>query len=148
MRRPKEGRRSKSEPRALACFSLFEFGSSFGLRISASPSKQLGLALAQVFFDSLSFAQQVRSLLIRGLDKFLQGFHRLLELFGKFSVLLVLPGVTGLAPALTPLAAFCLAMLMVGAVKTHRRLGERVLPAVVVGGLCLLVAVAHSVPPA
>lgn len=60
---------------------------------------------------------------------------------------LVVPSTTGIAPVLTPVAALCLAVLMAGAVGTHRRLGERFLPAVIVGALCLLVAVGHSVPP-
>jgi hypothetical protein len=60
---------------------------------------------------------------------------------------LVVPSKTGIAPMLTPVAAFCLAILMVGAIETHRRLGERVMPAVIVGALCLLVAAGHSVPP-
>jgi uncharacterized membrane protein len=60
---------------------------------------------------------------------------------------LVLPSTTGVAPVLTPVAALCLAVLMVGAIETHRRLGERLLPAVIVGALCLLVAVGHSIPP-
>ena len=59
---------------------------------------------------------------------------------------LIVPGATGLAPALTPVAALCLAVLMAGAIDTHRRLGERFLPASIVGALCLLVAVGHSIP--
>ncbi len=53
---------------------------------------------------------------------------------------LVVPRATGIAPFLTPLAALCLAVLMAGAVRTHRRLGEGAAPAVVVGLLCLGVA--------
>jgi uncharacterized membrane protein len=75
-----------------------------------------------------------------------------IKLLGLAEVLgaigLVVPGTTGIAPALTPLAALCLSILMVGAIQTHRRLGEHVLPAVIVGALCLLVAVGHSAPPA
>jgi hypothetical protein len=52
---------------------------------------------------------------------------------------LLVPGLTGLSGWLTPLAAACLAALMVGAIQTHRRLGEGFAPAAVVGGLCLLV---------
>ena len=37
---------------------------------------------------------------------------------------LVLPTATGIAPVLTPIAALCLAVLMAGAIHTHRRLGE------------------------
>jgi uncharacterized membrane protein len=53
---------------------------------------------------------------------------------------LVVPGATGIAPFLTPIAALCLAVLMAGAVQTHRRLGEGAAPAVLIGVLCLGVA--------
>jgi hypothetical protein len=73
-----------------------------------------------------------------------------IKLLGLAEVLgaagLILPTTTGIAPLLTPAAALCLAILMVGAIQTHRRLGERVLPAVIVGGLCLLVAAGHAAP--
>jgi uncharacterized membrane protein len=73
-----------------------------------------------------------------------------IKLLGLSEVLgaigLIVPGTTGIAPALTPVAALCLAILMVGAFVTHRRFGERVAPAVVVGVLCLLVAMGRSVP--
>jgi len=73
-----------------------------------------------------------------------------IKLLGLAEVLgavgLILPAATGIAPALTPIAALCLAVLMAGAVGTHRRLNERFLPAVIVGALCLLVAVGHSIP--
>jgi hypothetical protein len=52
---------------------------------------------------------------------------------------LLLPGLIGLPGWLTPLAAACLAALMVGAIQTHRRLGEGFVPAAVTLGLCLLV---------
>jgi len=55
---------------------------------------------------------------------------------------LVLPGVTGLAPMLTPVAAICLALLMVGAAHTHVRLHESAVPAAVVGLLCLFIGAA------
>jgi hypothetical protein len=53
---------------------------------------------------------------------------------------LILPGLTGLRPGLTPLAAACVAVLMGGAVQTHRRLGEGFVGAVVIGLLCLAIA--------
>ena len=56
---------------------------------------------------------------------------------------LVVPAATGVAPVLTPIAALCLAVLMVGAVGTHRRLGESIVPAVVIGALCLVVGAAR-----
>jgi len=62
----------------------------------------------------------------------------LAELLG--AVGLVAPQVTGIAPLLTPLAAVCLAALMAGAARTHRRLGESPVPPVVIGAVCLCVA--------
>ena len=59
-------------------------------------------------------------------------------------VALVLPGATGVAPFLTPVAAVCLAVLMAGAIATHRRFGEKFLPAAIVGALCLLVGLGQS----
>jgi uncharacterized membrane protein len=53
---------------------------------------------------------------------------------------LVAPRLTGIAPFLTPVAALCLAALMAGAVRTHRRLAEGFMPAVVIGALCLGIA--------
>jgi len=61
---------------------------------------------------------------------------------------LVLPMATGIAPVLTPIAALCLAVLMGGAVQTHRRLGEGALPAVLVGVLCLGIAAGRVLAPA
>jgi hypothetical protein len=54
---------------------------------------------------------------------------------------LIAPGLTGILPVLTPVAAICLAILMGGAVKTHVDLKEPVAPAAVLGALCLFVAV-------
>ena len=53
---------------------------------------------------------------------------------------LVAPAATGILPVLTPVAAVCLAVLMGGAVKTHRDLKEPTAPALVLGVLCLVVA--------
>jgi len=58
---------------------------------------------------------------------------------------LVVPGLTGILPVLTPVAAVCLAILMAGAVKTHVDLKEPVAPAGVLGLLCVLVAVGRFV---
>jgi len=63
----------------------------------------------------------------------------LAEVAGAVGV--VAPMATGLAPVLTPLAAVCLAVLMVGAVRTHQRLRESVAPAGILGALCVFVAV-------
>jgi uncharacterized membrane protein len=54
---------------------------------------------------------------------------------------LMLPTTTGIAPVLTPIAALCVAVLMAGAVRTHRRLSEGFAPAVVLGLVCLVIAV-------
>lgn len=53
---------------------------------------------------------------------------------------LVAPAATGIAPFLTPLAAACLFVLMGGAVRTHRRLGESFLFPAVVAALCVFIA--------
>ena len=65
----------------------------------------------------------------------------LLEVFGAAG--LVLPGLLGVAPALTGLAALGLALTMVGAIRTHLSMGEadRVAPAAMLLVLALLVAV-------
>jgi hypothetical protein len=59
---------------------------------------------------------------------------------------LVVPAATGVAPILSPIAALCLAVLMLGAAGTHRRLGESVVPALLVGALCLVVGAARLQP--
>lgn len=67
----------------------------------------------------------------------------LLEVMG--AVGLILPGMLGVAPALTVMAAMGLALTMMGAIRTHVRLGEtdRLAPAVVLLVLCVLVAIEH-----
>ena len=57
---------------------------------------------------------------------------------------LVVPWVTGIAPVLTPAAAACLAMLMLGAAKTHLPRKEPFVVPVVIAGLCVFVAVFRS----
>ena len=53
---------------------------------------------------------------------------------------LVLPAALDVAPALTPLAAACLAVLMIGAVRTHQRLHETYAPALALGVVCIAIA--------
>lgn len=65
------------------------------------------------------------------------------ELLGAVGI--VAPTATGIAPGLTPLAALCLAVLMGGAVHTHRRLGEGFVPAVIVLLVCLAIAAGRLV---
>ena len=59
---------------------------------------------------------------------------------------LVLPGLTGIAPWLTPLAAAALSVLMVGAIYTHLRRGEisGTLPSLLLGALACGVAAGRS----
>jgi uncharacterized membrane protein YphA (DoxX/SURF4 family) len=60
-----------------------------------------------------------------GLPEFHPGVIRLIsvaEILGALELLL--PGVTGIAPVLTPVAAVGLAIIMVGAVATHARRKE------------------------
>ena len=72
----------------------------------------------------------------------------LLEVLGALG--LVLPGLLGVAPLLTPLAAAGLALTMIGAIATHVRMGEtdRLAVPVVLLALTIFVAVgrfgAHS----
>jgi uncharacterized membrane protein len=54
---------------------------------------------------------------------------------------LVVPAATGIVPVLTPIAALCLAALMIGAVRTHLRLHEGFVPAAVVLLLCVAIAI-------
>ena len=72
----------------------------------------------------------------------------LLEVLGALA--LVLPGVSVVAPLLTPLAAVGLALTMIGAIVTHVRMGEtdRLAVPIVLLALTLFVAIerfgAHS----
>ncbi len=54
---------------------------------------------------------------------------------------LVVPWATGIASVLTPIAACCLLILMLGALKTHVDLKEPFIVPVVLGALLLVVAV-------
>jgi uncharacterized membrane protein YphA (DoxX/SURF4 family) len=54
---------------------------------------------------------------------------------------LVLPTALHIAPALTPIAAVCLAGLMLGAVQTHRRSHESFVPALLLVLVCVAIAV-------
>ncbi len=54
---------------------------------------------------------------------------------------LVLPAALHIAPALVPIAAVCLALLMLGAVQTHRRLHESAVPAFLLILVCVAIAV-------
>ena len=49
---------------------------------------------------------------------------------------LVLPAALHVAPVLVPISAVCLAVLMLGAVQTHRRFHESIVPALVLVLVC------------
>jgi hypothetical protein len=52
---------------------------------------------------------------------------------------LVLPEALNIAPILTPISALCLALLLLGAVQTHRRLQENAAAAVVLLLVCVVI---------
>ena len=57
---------------------------------------------------------------------------------------LVVPWATGILPVLTPVAACCLLVLMLGAIKTHVDLAEPVVAPAALAALALVVAVGRS----
>jgi hypothetical protein len=57
---------------------------------------------------------------------------------------LIVPVLTGILPVLTPVAAVCLTIIMGGAVKTHKDLGEPTVPVIVLAALLLFVAIGRS----
>ena len=54
---------------------------------------------------------------------------------------LIAPSAMGIAPVLTSIAALCLAVLMAGAARTHQRLGESLVPPLLIGLLCVATAI-------
>jgi len=54
---------------------------------------------------------------------------------------LVLPTALHIAPLLTPIAAVCLAVLLLFAIQTHRRFHESIVPALVLMLICVAIAV-------
>ena len=76
-------------------------------------------------------------------NDFSGGFVRFIGLVETAGALgLVLPGLTGIAPILTPLAATGLVVVMLGAAGTHLRRSEKpmVPPPLVLGALAAVVA--------
>lgn len=63
----------------------------------------------------------------------------ILEVLGALGV--ILPTVTGIAPVLTPIAATCLAIIMVAAVRVHVRRKEAATPAIVLLVVAIVTAV-------
>lgn len=100
------------------------------------------LALAFVAAGGMKLAQPKEKLSASGMgwvDDFSAGAVKgigLLEVLG--AVGLVLPGLTGVAPVLVPLAALGLALTMVGAAVVHLRRGEQQM--VVVNAVLLVFA--------
>lgn len=58
---------------------------------------------------------------------------------------LILPWALGILPILTPIAAVCLAVIMVGATATHARRKEPTIPTIVLTALLLAIAVGRFV---
>lgn len=67
----------------------------------------------------------------------------LAELSGAIG--LVAPRALGILPVLTPIAALCLVVIMVGAAATHLQLKESPLPPLVIGLMLVCVAVGRFV---
>ena len=61
------------------------------------------------------------------------------ELLGGIGV--IVPALTGILPILTPIAATGIAILQVGAIVTHLRRRETIIPNIVILALAILVAV-------
>jgi uncharacterized membrane protein YphA (DoxX/SURF4 family) len=107
--------------------------------------------LALVFLVSgITKAIQPSQKLRAGLPEFHPGVIRLVavaEILGALG--LILPGVTGIAPILSPVAAIGLAIIMIGAVVTHarRKEGKSVAMNLVLLVLTVAVAVGRSVLP-
>lgn len=108
------------------------------------------LALAFLAAGAMKLAQPKEKLAASGMgwvDDFSAGAVKgigLAEVLG--AVGLVLPGLTGIAPVLVPLAALGLALTMVGAAVVHVRRGEQQMVAVnaVLLVLALVVVVGRS----
>lgn len=100
------------------------------------------LALAFLAAGAMKLAQPKEKLAASGMgwvDDFSAGAVKgigLLEVLGAIG--LVLPGLTGVAPVLVPLAALGLALTMVGAAVVHTRRGEQQM--VVVNAVLLVLA--------
>lgn len=105
------------------------------------------LAVAMLGAGGMKLARSRDQLVAAGMG-YAQHFPPgLIKLIGALEVLaaigLILPGLTGIAPILVPLAATGVAIIMVGAIITHLRLREpfgKSLPAIVLLLLALFVA--------
>ncbi len=63
----------------------------------------------------------------------------LAEVLGAVGV--IVPPLTGIAAWLAPVAAVGLLLVMIGAIRTHRKRGENIVPNLVLGALAVVVAV-------
>lgn len=61
------------------------------------------------------------------------------EVLGAIGV--IVPPLTGILPWVAPVAAIGLVIVMVGAIRAHRKLGDTIIPNVVLGLLALATAV-------
>ncbi len=112
------------------------------------------LWIAAAFLALIVFAAGVQKLTtpyetLRVKRPWVEGFDpRFVRTLGALEVLgaigLIVPAVTGIAPVLVPIAAACLAVLMVGAIaveaRRHPAVGHLVLP-----GLMLVLALSVAV---
>ncbi len=106
-----------------------------GLAFIAAGGTKLGTPVEELAKEMV-WVQKSPALLVR--------FVGLSELAGGLG--LILPSASRIKPALTPVAASCLVVVMVLAAGTHIVLGEAQMmaPSVVLGGLCAFVAYGRS----
>ncbi|TAP39077.1 DoxX family protein [Arthrobacter sp. S39] len=107
------------------------------------------LALAFLAAGAMKIAQPQEKLAASGLgwtEDFSSGAIKaigLAEVLGAFG--LILPAVTGIATFLVPVAATGLAVVMIGAIITHLKRGEKQMAVIniILGALVLIVAAAR-----
>ena len=103
----------------------------------------LALAMLAAGFGKLTTAKEKLVARMAWAEDFSPG---VIKLIGGLEVLaaigLILPGITGIAPILVPLAATGVAIIMIGAIITHIRRGEskEILPSAVLLALAIFVA--------
>lgn len=103
------------------------------------------LALAFLAAGSMKLLSSKEQAYARGLTWTEDFSERTLKLIGTLEVLgalgVILPAATGIAPVLSPIAAVCLAVVMLLAIRVHIRRKEASTPAIVL----LVLAVATAV---
>ncbi len=103
----------------------------------------LAVAFAGAGLMKLIKSHEAAKVEMAWIDDFPGGFFKFIgaaELAGAFGM--VLPGLTGIAPILTPVAAAGLVVIMLGAAVTHLRHSETpmAIPALILGLLAAFVA--------